>query len=328
MSTTQERPGLVAGMDGRRRTGKGEHALVPDVEVRTYYDRPVLKQPTWKHWIPEYLFLGGLSAGSSLLAFGATLTGRRTLARRARIAAVGAIGAGTAALIADLGRPARAANMLRVAKVTSPLNVGSWLLTFYAPAAGVAAAADVFGVLPGVRTAAQVGAAVLAPGVATYTAVVFADTSLPAWHGARRELPFLFAAGAGASAGALGLLLAPAEENGPARRWAVAGALGEVAVSSLMERRLGEQGEPYRHGRAGWISKVANACALAGAAVGLRRGGRRGGALLAGALVFTGSLLERYAVMEAGKQSAAEPKYVVKAQRERLAEREREAPPA
>jgi len=178
-------------MDGHRRTGKGERALVPDVEVRTYYDRPVLKQPTWKHWIPEYLFLGGLSAGSSLLALGATVTGRRTLARRAKVAAAGAIAAGTAALIVDLGRPARAANMLRVAKVTSPLNVGSWLLTFYAPAAGVAAAADVFGVLPGVGTAAQVGAAVLAPGVATYTAVVFADTSLPAWHGARRELPCL-----------------------------------------------------------------------------------------------------------------------------------------
>jgi formate-dependent nitrite reductase membrane component NrfD len=327
VSTTQERPGLAEGMDGHRRTGKGERALVPDVEVRTYYDRPVLKQPTWKHWIPEYLFLGGLSAGSSLLALGATVTGRRTLARRAKVAAAGAIAAGTAALIVDLGRPARAANMLRVAKVTSPLNVGSWLLTFYAPAAGVAAAADVFGVLPGVGTAAQVGAAVLAPGVATYTAVVFADTSLPAWHGARRELPFLFAAGAGASAGALGLVLTPAEENGPARRWAVAGALGEVAVSALMEHRLGEQGEPYKHGRAGWISKAANVCALAGAVVGLRRGDRRGGALVAGALVFTGSLLERYAVMEAGRQSAADPKYVVKPQRARLEEREREAPP-
>ncbi len=42
----------------------------PD-EIRTYYDRPVLKVPTWKFWIPSYLFLGGLAGGSSLLAAGA-----------------------------------------------------------------------------------------------------------------------------------------------------------------------------------------------------------------------------------------------------------------
>ena len=68
---------------------RGERALVPDVEVRTYYDRSVLKPPTWKHWIAEYFFLGGLSAGSTLLGFGANHTGRRTLARRCWIGGIG-----------------------------------------------------------------------------------------------------------------------------------------------------------------------------------------------------------------------------------------------
>ena len=44
------------------------------------------------------------------------------------------------ALVHDLGRPARFVNMIRVPKVTSPMSVGSWLLTGYVPLAGAAAA--------------------------------------------------------------------------------------------------------------------------------------------------------------------------------------------
>jgi hypothetical protein len=87
----------------------------------------------------------------------------------------------------------------------------------------------------------------------------------------------------------------------------------------MMGRRLGELAEPYRKGRAGMLSRAATACALAGAVIGMRRGRRRTGAVAAGALVMAGSLLERFAVLEAGRQSAADPKYVVKPQRERLA---------
>jgi formate-dependent nitrite reductase membrane component NrfD len=321
MSATDERRVAGAATGGSGRTRRGERALVPDVDVQTYYDRPVVKQPTWKHWVADYFFLGGLSAGSSLLAFGAGRTGRRKLARRAKVAGTTAIMAGSAALIADLGRPERFANMLRVAKVTSPLSVGSWVLAAYGPATAVAAGTDVLGVFPRVGLLAEGVAAALAPVVATYTAVVVTDTSVPAWHGARGEMPFLFAASAGASAGGLALVLAPARENSPARRWAVVGALGEVATSIVMERRLGDLGQPYRQGRAGTLSRAANACALTGAVIGLRRGRRRGGAMMAGTLVLAGSLLERLAVLEAGKQSAADPKYVVASQRDRRAAR-------
>ena len=37
----------------------------------SYYGRPIVKAPVWKHDIPAYLFTGGLAAGSSLLAAGA-----------------------------------------------------------------------------------------------------------------------------------------------------------------------------------------------------------------------------------------------------------------
>src|SRR5438067_3221929 len=137
--------------------------------ARTYYGRPVLKEPVWRWPVPAYFFTGGLAAGSSLLAAGARLSGNATLARRSSLSALGALGASTYFLIDDLGRPERFVNMLRVAKPTSPMSMGSWLLAAYGPATGVAAASEVLGVLPGVGRAAEAAAAALAPAVATYT---------------------------------------------------------------------------------------------------------------------------------------------------------------
>ncbi|WP_421015551.1 NrfD/PsrC family molybdoenzyme membrane anchor subunit, partial [Glutamicibacter creatinolyticus] len=57
--------------------------------------------------------------------------------------AFGAIGAGSVALIADLGRPERFLHMLRTIKPSSPMSLGSWILTAFSAAAGVAAAAEV-----------------------------------------------------------------------------------------------------------------------------------------------------------------------------------------
>ncbi|HZD38451.1 MAG TPA: NrfD/PsrC family molybdoenzyme membrane anchor subunit, partial [Actinomycetes bacterium] len=132
------RRGRAAG--GR---SQAEARMVPDAEIRTYYDRPVLKEPVWKaRYIPTYFFAGGLAAGSSLLAFGSALSGRSALARRSRLLALGAVGVSAAALVADLGRPERFHHMLRVAKVTSPMSIGSWLLAAYGPVAGAAAGAD------------------------------------------------------------------------------------------------------------------------------------------------------------------------------------------
>ena len=81
--------------------------------------------------IPGYLFLGGLAGASSALAAGAQLTGSLELARAAKTGAAGAISLSMAALVHDLGRPARFINMLRVFKPTSPMSIGTWLLTGY-----------------------------------------------------------------------------------------------------------------------------------------------------------------------------------------------------
>jgi hypothetical protein len=80
-------------------------------------------------------------------------------------------------------------------------------------------------------------------------------------------------------------------------------------------------GEPYRSGRAGTYAKLAKALSLAGAGTVAARGRRRGGAALGGALVLGGAIFERWAIFQAGIQSAVDPKYTVGPQRERIGAR-------
>jgi hypothetical protein len=202
--------------------------------------------------------------------------------------------------------------MLRVAKPTSPMSVGSWLLAAFGPAAGVAALSDTVGVFRRSGRTAQVLSAGLAPVMATYTGVLLADTAVPVWHEARTELPFVFAGGAAASGGGLGVLLGG---KGPARRMALGGAVLELVADEVMRRRLGFLAEPYRRGRAGVLHRSAWGLTAAGVmmlAISRTRGQAGAAALLAGAA------LERFAIFEAGRQSARDPGYVVEPQRARL----------
>ena len=82
---------------------------------------------------------------------------------------------------------------------------------------------------------------VVAPAVATYTAVLLANTADPAWHEAHRELPFVFVGSAAAAAGGLGMVGARSTQAGPARRLAVGGALARARRRAPMERSDGHR---------------------------------------------------------------------------------------
>ena len=61
---------------GRHRRGGrvrgGEQFMVPQGRVRSYYGRPIIKEPVWEvPDVPGYLFFGGLAGASSVLAAGA-----------------------------------------------------------------------------------------------------------------------------------------------------------------------------------------------------------------------------------------------------------------
>jgi formate-dependent nitrite reductase membrane component NrfD len=302
--------------------GARDDVMVPEAQFTSYYGMPVLSAPTWKpHFIANYLFLGGLAGGSSLVAAGAQLTGRPGLARAAKVGSTAAAGLSVTALIADLGRPSRFLNMLRMFKPTSPMSVGSWILAAYAPASTAATVLDVTGRMPVLGAAATGGAAALAPALASYTAALISNTAVPAWHDGHREMPFVFVASGAAAAAGVGLLGAPGSETGPVRVLGAAAGLGEVALSTLMERRMGMVGEAYHRGPADTFRKAAGALLGAGA-LGALFARPRGGVLsrAAGAALVAGSACSRFAIFFAGRESAKDPKYTIVPQRERLDE--------
>ena len=301
--------------DGRSRV---RGAVVPEAEFRSYYGRPVIKQPAWTIEVPWYFATGGMAGASATLTLGARLAGNHRLARGAGTAAAAGIMASLPLLVSDLGRPERFLYMLRVFKPTSPMSLGSWVVAGFGPAAAGAAAADRLGVTPRLARTAEVVAGLLGLPMATYTAVLLANTAVPVWHEAGRELPLVFAGSAAASAGAAAAILTPAAAAGPARRLAVAGAALELGGVAAMERRLGELGEPYHQGAAGRYARLARVCTAAGALTLGLAGRRRPAALAGGLALLAGSAFERLAVFRAGFQSAADPRYVVGPQRERL----------
>ncbi|RKS73042.1 formate-dependent nitrite reductase membrane component NrfD [Actinomadura pelletieri DSM 43383] len=305
----------------RRGRGKnrGEKAMVPEAEFTSYYGKPILNPPVWKSFdVAGYFFLGGLAGAGSVLAAGAGFTGRPRVARALKISSLAALGGSTAALIHDLGRPERFANMLRVMKPTSPMSMGSWLLAAYGPAVGGAAVLDVTGWGPRLGRAATAGAAALGPVVATYTAVLAADTAVPGWHEAHRELPFVFAGSATAAASGMALVAGPVGETGPMRTAAVLGTALELASAKVMRRRMGMVAETYTTGRAGKLLRAADILSVAGATGAVLGGRHRAAAALAGAALLAGSACTRFGVFHAGVQSARDPKYTVIPQRERL----------
>jgi formate-dependent nitrite reductase membrane component NrfD len=292
--------------------------MVAPAQPRSYYGRPVIKPPVWKPEIPWYLFLGGLTGASAMLAWSADLSGNRKLARNAGLVCLAGGTASPVLLITDLGVPSRFFNMLRVFKVTSPMSVGSWILAATGTTAAGATAHEVFGLLPRTGRVARALSALFGLPLATYTAALLANTAVPVWHEARRELPFVFAGSAAASAGAAAAIVTPAGEAGPARRLALLGVSVEVLATQLMEYRLGDLAEPYGQGQAATYTRLAKGLSIAGAAVTAARGRRRIGAIAGGAMILGGSVFERWAIFKAGVQSAKDPKYTVGPQRKRI----------
>ncbi|MFV9634472.1 NrfD/PsrC family molybdoenzyme membrane anchor subunit [Mycobacterium neumannii] len=309
-----------------------EQLAVPKAEFRSYYGKQILKTPVWDWRIAAYLFCGGLSGGAAMLAAGADLTGRTELRKVTRIGSLVSVLASLYFLIADLGRPERFHHMLRVAKPSSPMSMGTWILSAYGPGSGVIAVAELMPrrlrrtalgrLVERAARPAGLWAAGTASGVASYTAVLLSQTAVPAWREAHPYLPFVFTGSAAASGAGLGMLLAPYDETGPARRMAVLGAGMEVGASRLMERRMGVEGEAYTTGRPHRLRQASEVLTVGGA-VGALLGRNRATIVASGAALLAGSALQRFGVFEAGVASTRDPKYVVVPQRERVDARER-----
>src|SRR5690242_18712717 len=194
-------------------------------EATTYYNRPMLKKPTWKWFIPFYMFIGGLGGGVALIGGLADIFGgkrHRATVRRARYIALIVALISPVLLILDLGRPQRFHHMMRVFKVSSPLSVGTWILLAFGLTSGAQAARQaaednfilkresrlgrLARLLP--SKPLSLAQALLGLGLGGYTGILLAVTAIPLLATAGLLLGPLFLATAVASGAAALALLA------------------------------------------------------------------------------------------------------------------------
>lgn len=286
---------------------------------RTYYDRPQLKPAPFDKWlVGGYVFLAGLSGKAQLLSTVLDLT--RGIAvqrdvRRGRLLALLAPSIGSILLIADLHTPKRFYNMFRIAKGTSPMSVGTWILTAFSGFSGITALGDYVARWRPVARITRVPAAAAGAGLGTYTASLLSATSTPLWAAAPKALAIRFAASSVATAAAA---LSLFSDRADVRRDMDAICLGALAVKLTATLAADETYARTGVDRAldspdGRMETLGGTdlgtvlpIGLLGAAI--MTGGRFRAVSCASAVaVLTGSLLMRVGMIGAGQVSASRP---------------------
>lgn len=305
----------------------------------TYYGRPMIRRPVWKWPIPIYMFLGGVAGGVAIIGAAAELLGgdtHKSTVRHARWLALILVALCPVLLIVDLGRPARFHRMLRIFKVTSPLNVGTWILTTFGLLSGILGARQAAEDSIIIRREGRLGRllrampsgpltalhGMLGLGLGGYTGVLLAVTAVPLWAAAGILLGPLFVATSIASGAAALTLIGIFRRNGSAEtrcqvetveNVAAVAQLGllaarEALVPATINRplRRGPWSRMWQIGAVGGGVAAPLAIRLAS-----RLGGRRTSATIAvvtSTLSLFGALVERFALVEAGKLSADDPR--------------------
>jgi formate-dependent nitrite reductase membrane component NrfD len=294
----------------------------PQIRGReSYYGLPVLKAPVWTWEVPLYFFIGGIAGVSANLAFAAQLFGRDPALIRAALW-IAFLGAAICPvlLIADLGRPTRFLNMLRVAKIQSPMSVGAWTLVAFSGCVFVALVGHELilrgyenPIVIGLRWAGEFTGALTGLILAAYTGVLIGATANPVWSHNRRAIsPHFLTSGLGGSAAILELLgfLIPATQL-----IGIIAASLETLFGIYFELNRLRVNAPMHHGHSAWAFRIA--ALLAGpAALVLRLTSDSAPGRRAAAICFLiGALLSRYAWIWAGIASAKDPEALFQIQR-------------
>lgn len=313
--------------------GSREMPMVDDVEFSdSYYGRAIVKPPPWDDKITAYLFLGGVAGGSAMLGLGADAVGYDKLRRNMRLTALGGTIAGTVFLIIDLGRPERFHHMLRTFKPSSPMNMGTWILSTFGVGAGFAAVPEIdrmtgekipLGILRPISRAlekpASILAALMGAPLSSYTGALLADTAVPTWNAAKDNLSYLFVSSASMASSGVALMTTPPEQTHPARVLATMGAVSDLYFSEkLTEPMHPAEAEPLQNGKPGKMLRWAKHLTIAGGIGAALLSGNRIAAMASGAALATASFLTRSAVLNAGLDSTKEPHRVVEPQKARL----------
>jgi formate-dependent nitrite reductase membrane component NrfD len=275
--------------------------------TNTYDDVPLLKPPVWTWEVPLYFFVGGTAGAAAIIGSVAEWTRTDgTLARDAKWIAAAGGPLSAALLTADLGRPERFINMLRVFKPQSAMSVGSWTLSAFS-ASSTAALAPAATDLPAVRTLATVAgatSAALGAGMLTYTGVLIGATAIPVWNNNVRLLPIHFAASGVASAAAILTLMGHDEPS--LNDLALGAAAVETLIGASIEVRQERALAPLREGWSGFIIRAGGVLSgpvpLLLRAVSRQRRWRTAASVAA----LAGALLTRLGWIAAGRASASQ----------------------
>jgi formate-dependent nitrite reductase membrane component NrfD len=322
-ATPEDPPlGQVAEANRRARTGEPPELV----------QGPVMKPPVWTWEVPLYFWFGGIAAGSSFVALACDLTGDERSARIARKVALAALVPCPPLLIADLGRPERFYNMLRIFKPRSPMSMGAWALFAFGNLGAAAVGADVLGRRRAAR-ALGAGTAFVGAYLGSYTGVLLSATAVPVWARSRLFLGPIFvctAAATGAAATRLVLVASGLPTGHPTRealgRVETGAMTAELVLSEINRHRLGRLGDALEEGRAGRLFTAAKWLVRAG--VGLRLVRRQGGPAVhhvASACYLAAGLCFRFAWVGAGPNSARDDEAVARMARARATAAEPEA---
>ena len=323
---TEERLEEIRNSASENATPIGSTQLAPGPpsaqNEESYYGLPALKAPVWTWQVPLYFFVGGIAGVSASVAFIAqSFRTDPALIRTALWMALLGAAICPVLLIADLGRPARFLNMLRVFKVRSAMSLGAWILAAFSGCAflgvlcfelhsrGFANPLLTSLLWLGLASAAATGLL-----LASYTAVLIGATAIPVWSENRRLLPAHFlTSGLGGSAAILELagFLIPATQI---LGFAASGI--ETVIEIFLEVRKRPIDAPLHHGRSGTTLRIAGL--LEGPAALLLRvfwGSVPAGRYAAASCFLIGALLSRYAWIWAGRASACDPHALFRFQR-------------
>lgn len=273
----------------------------------SYYGRPAIKPSVYGWKVALYTFLGGLAGGAQVIATLADLVASRKdsslIKTGRRLAALNGAVIGPALLIVDLHTPQRWYNMLRIFRRTSPMSIGSYVLAAFG-------GFSVLSLIPRAGRAAQIPAALAGAGMASYTPALLASTATPLWASTPRALGAEFASAAFAS-GAAALMLFSKERGLEQAACAATLAYGAASIAARHEHHKKGVDRALRHGKWAKMHKaglgLSIALPLACFAMNAIAGRSRDRSLVAAAGILAGAFLSRWALFEAGNESARQP---------------------
>lgn len=294
----------------------------------TYYGKPTVKPSKYGALVWSYVYVAGIAGGAQIIATVADLVRKprlQSVVRNGRYLALAGPVLGAPLLIADLHTPNRWYNMMRIFRKTSPMSIGSYLLTSFSATSGLTAAAQLIGganpdsKMKRAAGVMQIPAALTGAGMGMYTGSLLSSTSTPLWAAAPRLLTARFACSAVATAAAA--LSLGERWNGDRRNCApldmlaMTATLAESAIARASEDRYRELGvaspiegggpQAVPHKLVGVIGHMLPLACFALNAVLPKKSKALS---VTGALgVLAGGLLMRATVMNAGNRSAANP---------------------